>query len=299
MFVIDTVAIRCAWPLRLSSHEGWRFTWLRRDRDFSEPEDNNTHLASFAASHRILGIFIRGDGSYITSVKVSLPRLVHGDNAQLIQNQHEADQALETLQDIVGEIADTSRGSNHFTRVDLCWQFEHDPAALIRAHRHCVYPRCKLSKREFGDRSAAWEYSGKRIVMYDKSLQRTGRPGNVVRVEVQLRKEPLKNFLGEDGQVRTLDFERCYHVFRRVLTTFAPSVNVHSPRNIYEALAILEREASEAGRDSPLSLVLDTMNARTGREWRRLITAALLRLEHFQWEQELPESGPPTPVSAT
>ena len=299
MFVIDTVAIRCCWPLHRLSHEDWRFTWQKKDLDFDERDEYDAALRTIFGYHRIFGIYIHGSGSRITSMKASLPRLIHGDNAELIQNQQEVEQALQTLRDIVGEIADTSSAWHHFTRVDLCWQFQHDPAALIRAHRHCVYPRCQVSKREFGDRSAAWEYTDKRITIYDKVLERTGRPGDIVRVEVQLRKESLKRFLGEEGVVGSLDFSRCYQVFRRILTTFAPSVTVQIPRDLYEALAIIDREAGEAGRASPLSLFLSALNSRTGREWRRRITAAQLRREHFQWERVLAESGPPTPVSAT
>ena len=36
MFVIDTVAIRCCWPLHRLSHEDWRFTWQKKDLDFDE-----------------------------------------------------------------------------------------------------------------------------------------------------------------------------------------------------------------------------------------------------------------------
>jgi hypothetical protein len=133
--------------------------------------------------------------------------------------------------------------------------------------------------------------------MYDKSLKDRRTPGDVVRVEIQLRDAPLKQSLaGGEEYVTELDFAQCYQAFRTLLITFAPSQPVSTPQDKYEALALIERQAQAAGIDSPVELLLSTMKARTAREWRRLITAAQLRLENFRWEEVLPESGPPDPI---
>ena len=119
-----------------------------------------------------------------------------------------------------------------------------------------------------------------------------------MRVEVQLRKQALKKYLGGDNQqVTQLNFARCYQVYREVMTTFAPSVTVDTPTTFYEALAVVEENAHAAGSPSPMDIILSTMNERTGRDWRRKFTAAQLRRENFLWEEKLPESGPPDIVN--
>ena len=298
--MIDTISFKCNWPLKVTSHSDWRFVSRIEDIPVPQGQETGGQCKSFTATHYLCGIYLRGSASRIKLVKVSLPRLVHGDNADLIESQQQIDEALNCLLSLLEEIADTSTPLQHFTRVDLCWQFRHSPAALIRAHRHCVFPRCQPSKREFGDYSAAWEYHGKRIIIYDKKLKRTRIHGDVARVEVQLSKEPLLQYLGHgDAHVTRLNFAQCYQAYRTLLITFASSVFVTSPGTIYETLALMEGNALSAGLESPVESYISSLNPRTARDWRRRITAANLRRENFRWEDILPESGPPDPTSAS
>lgn len=299
IFVIDTISFKCNWPLRMLTHNDWQFTWQQRDLPTGEDESECSSPRTFKAKHRLFRIHIEGVGDRISLVNVALPRMIHANNAVLIQGQEQVDEALGNLNNIIDEIADTSSSLLYFTRVDLVWQFQHSPAALIRAHRHCVFPRCQVNKREYSERSASWDYCDKRIIMYDKRLKDRRAPGNVVRVEVQLHKEPLKQYLAGDADyVTELNFARCYQAYRTLMITFAPSQPVTTPQNKYEAFALMERQAQAAGIDSPMELFLSTMKPRTAREWRRQFTSAQLRIENFRWEDVLPESGPPIPVSA-
>lgn len=295
--MIDTITFKCYWPLTSMTGEYWLFTRIARDLPVPDGEEEGCTSIIFTAYHQILGIHIQGHGNHITSVNVSLPRIIHGENATLIENQEQIDTALEHLIDIVGGIADTSSPILYFTRVDLCWHFQHSPASLIRAHRHCVFPRCQIKRREFSERSASWDYSDKRIIMYDKQFKELKRPGDIVRVEVQLRGKCLKRYLANgEEDVTQLRFALGYHAFREIMTTFAPSVIVNSSNNIYEGLANLENRVLAAGLESPIESFLTSINSRTARDWRKRMTAAHLRVENFQWENVLPEIETPAPI---
>ena len=138
-----------------------------------------------------------------------------------------------------------------------------------------------------------------RLSMYDKQYKRLSTPGDITRVEIQLSKKKLRQLLGNQGEkVTELDFNSCYRVFRNQLITFAPSVEVDSPRDIYEGLALLEQRVTAHGLPSPSELLLSTMPSRTGRDWRKKITAAQLRHENFQWEHVLPIDHPPEVINA-
>ncbi len=298
MFVIDTISFKCHFPIT-EINDDWQLThWSTR----ITPEicdDPITYRETFRAHHVIFGIFITGYSDTITSVKVSLPRLIHGDNARLIENQEQVDTAIDSLFHVLSDIANTTSGIEYYTRVDLCWQFHFPPDRLIRAHRNCRFPRCRRPNTRFRDRSASWDYEGKRFAMYDKTLERENRNGDISRIEIQLSNAPLRRYLanGRD-QVAELDFNLCYRAYRDLMITFAPSVEVDAPRDIYEAIAILEEEAAENGTTSPMDLILQCLNTRTASDWRRKVTAAQLRREQFQWETVLPESGPPEAVCA-
>lgn len=299
LLVIDTISFKCEMELNVHTHDDWRFHQITEAVNPNSEGDECLTAKSFKASHGLFGIYVSGREGMITHVKVSLPRMLHGDNAELLVDQEQVDAAMGNLFDVLSEIADTSSGLSHFTRVDIVWQFNEPPIPLIRAHKFCKFPRCRRPQVSHSESSSSWNYDGMRIIMYDKVLQMSKRAGDITRVEVQLSKGRLKKYLSDSvSPVQRLDFNCCYRAYRKIMTTFAPSVSVDTPRDIYESMAILEADAAAGQRTSPMSLLLSSMNTRTANDWRRKVTAASLRRVNFQWENVLPKNEPPAAVAA-
>ncbi len=136
--------------------------------------------------------------------------------------------------------------------------------------------------------------------MYDKGrevtrryMQGSGLPSNLLRVEIQLRKDPLKAELGGGEYPKGLIFFDCYQAFRNMMLKFAPPQEISVPKDIYGAIAIFEQTGRTFSGQTHLELITSTMPARTAREWKRRVSQASLQSVQFDWAEKLPEMGLP------
>jgi len=253
------------------------------------------HEQSCSFDDQATGYHAHGQQGDVVYHRASLPRLLHGDNGNLIKNQTELDAALDRLKQKAGELGTSCTPDSHFTRVDLVWQFRGDPAQYVQAHRNCRHARIRSDVIRYEQRSLALKGSELRISIYDKTLERFKRHGNIVRVEAQLRGRLLKEQLGDGDPVQTLDFDKCYQAFRRIMLGFIPP-GIPQASGIAQLLAIGEREQWESGGVAAFDLYTKGMSER---HIRRLKSdMALVRPAVFQidWSQLLPANGPPAPV---
>lgn len=299
-FVIDTVGFRCNWPIECLDPLEWNIERVYNERVLQSDNEQWSGLFKVRAYHKALGIRASGDGSRITYVQVSIARVLHGDNGNLIKSQTEVDEALNAVKGCFDGFAITTNGIVSFLRVDIGLHFQCNPVEIIRAHRHCRYPRTRRPRTDFGEHSAAWAYDGRRIIMYDKGremtrryMQNEGLASGLLRVEIQLSKGPLKRALGYDNYPTELDFVRCYHAFREMMLNFAPAMEIAAPTNIYSAIATLEQSGMVVGGQTPLEMMTSGMEPRTAREWRRRVSQSAVQMVGFDWAQILPEDGPP------
>lgn len=157
-------------------------------------------------------------------VEGSLPNFVHGTNGKLLKTAAELTDAWLQLQEWLSTIF-TPPKSIEFLRVDLCWQFVGDIKLFIASHRSIRHPQIRGLPFIKPDESL-WYGSGNgslRIRMYDKTREMTGKAGNIVRVEVVMRKKKLRMELnGNLSPVTSLDFGACYQAYRRILLQFNP-----------------------------------------------------------------------------
>jgi hypothetical protein len=225
-------------------------------------------------------------------IEASLPKLLHGHNGMLIDNQRELDDALNKLYKLVDEVCDPAddAADDTFIRVDLAWQFKGDPEAFKAAHRNCHHRRIRKDAGEYDGQGIYWKGTQLRVRFYDKCLSQLKRPGDVVRVEVQLRGNTLrKAFTGsEHGDLRTLSFWRCYEVFREFVCGFCPAPIPRVP-NLAHLLTLGEVEEwkTKAGV-SQFDIWKIGVSPRHVSRMRRDMASLRPKVHHIDWETLLP-----------
>jgi hypothetical protein len=292
--MIDTVTIFKPQELVESDiPSSYRLTVFRQPHARGRPISGPTTSISYDDPDT--GYHAYGEDGSIRYHRASLPRLLHGQNGNLIKDQVELDRALELLHAKSDEIGNLARSGYHFTRVDLVWQFRGDPARFILAHRHARHPRLRGDPVLYEARSLALEGSEMRIDIYDKTREQFKRNGDIVRVEVQLRGERLKEELGAGNRVTKLDFGDCYTAYRRIMLGFCPAA-IPDVGTIGHFLAIGEREDWQAEGIPAFEIYTADLSDRQRRRLQKQMAAARPTVHQIDWAQLLPADGPPKPV---
>lgn len=219
--------------------------------------------------HAATDLRMGGSGTCVDWVEVSLPRVLHGSNDRLLSTSEELKESVDGALALVRTLVDRPR-VDHFTRVDLVWQFAADPVDWINALRRARHPSIRKPTQEFFDESLHWAGREVHGRLYDKGKECGKEPGKVARFEWQLRGKALPRLLGSHGKVgmaEVVDFQREYRVYRDLCSGFEPRTLV-KPRTLPEFFVYCD---SEGLRDQHGRTVLDIYGAgRSARTMRRL-----------------------------
>lgn len=303
--MIDTVIARVNWPTIKNWDNDWFRDFYHKEIEVTwedEPEKVDTRIY---ANHKHLGIRAYAKNNRFYSVQFSLPRLIHGDNGELIRSQDQIDKAHENLINAMEGVADVTGGIIEYSRIDLALHFHCNPKSIIAAHRNCSYPNTKKpGLKEITESSAIWNYTGRTFAFYDKGKQKLAAFGgpeketNILRVEVRLTKNPLCKLLGGGTPPTEINFSDCYNVYRSELLAFAPHLKFPVANTKEQALAILDKNCEKIGGLTPSQIFTQHMTPPTSRRWRRRIADAHAALLDFNWADRLPEDGPPPFIDA-
>lgn len=295
--MIDTV--RMFFPherLPIIPHD-WDF--ISHHSDKVRPDGTVSRREGFKYEHRSTGLRATGDENEIKWIEVSLPRLLFGHNGRLITSQKEIDLAMRMVSRLLKEIGVQQTALRYFTRVDLVWQFQGDPAAFIAAHRNCKHRSIRKEAGSFDNNSLFWQGSQMRVSMYDKVLEQTAKRGDVVRVEVQLRGKRLKSELSDDeySNVTGLSFHDCYQAYRRILLGFRPA-GLPKVGTVAELLALADRHGWTANGVRAFDLWARGKSAKQISRVRQQMDALRPEVHQIDWNKLLPVNSPPPIVEA-
>jgi hypothetical protein len=290
--MVDTV--RFFQPHELFEHAGLRPGWRSRP---SIVQDELSQKQTFALDHLATGYWTSGERGHTLRHCASLPRFLFGNNAKLIQDQAQLDASLAKLFEKATELGRPTTEAVQFTRVDLVWQFQVDIQLFIQAHRNSRHSRIRSDPFLYEKRSLIFKGSEVKIRMYDKlrEMFKNKRNGNVLRVEVELHGDRLKEELGGGEQVTSLNFDQCYQAFRHVMIGFEPPP-VPNAGGIAEVLATGMREGWTAGGVPFFEWYTRNMSVRNISRLRRQIEALRPTFYQIDWSKLLPADGPPPPV---
>lgn len=288
--MVDTVSLFAPHEVVRRPPLNWGLKRIWRRQTHGEIEtDVYEHLES--------GLRVSGSDGEVTKMEVSLPRLLHGTNAKLIKSERELDDALSQALALVRQFAvPTTMEKFWFGRADLVWQFRGNPSDFIKAHWHLRHKRVRRETGHYDGQSLYWPGCGFRVRMYDKGLEQTGKPSDVVRVEVQLRGKRLRQLFGvQEAGLTALDFAQCYSVYRRILLEFDPKplTEIHG---LTELLAIGEKAGWSYQGISAFDLWARRKNPRHAKAVKRKVAKVVLHDSTIKWHDLLPEDGPPPAV---
>jgi hypothetical protein len=176
-------------------------------------------------------------------VEVSLPRLLFGHNGKLLSWQSDINAALLKADSLLDRFSLALHSGRVFKRVDLVWQFQGNSVDFVAAHSHCRHPMMHDTPIEYGDTGLEWRGSKLKIKMYDKLLEQTKRPGNVIRLEVELRGKRMKSLLANGAQVTSLNFGTCYLTYRSIVQKFSTKL-VPKITDTIDLLAFVQQKYS-------------------------------------------------------
>lgn len=223
--------------------------------------------------------------------QASLPRVLFGNNGSVIAWQHEIDEALATLNKALDLISRRVSKGEVFTRVDLVWQFDVQPSEFHRALLYVRHPLIRQNPIDYGNKGLEWRSrsrgAGCKIVGYDKLLKDTKTPGNVTRLEVQLRGSRLKQLVGSGASVTRLDFAQCYQAYRTIIQKFRPK-----PVPKIAAVVDLIAYANTLGVDLWPHWSQHYRNSRSLNRARRQFAARKLTYSCLNWDALLPNRYP-------
>ena len=241
------------------------------------------------------GFHVHGEGDKLLYFRVSLSRLLHGENGLLLENQTEVDAAMNLLWDKIAALGSILSGDFWFTRIDLVWQFRGDTSSFVRAHRLCRHPLIRADFVCYGPRSCALKGKEMRISIYDKTRERFKYDGDVVRIEIKLSGDRLKQFLGQGEKVTSLNFDACYDAYRDIMRGFQPAA-MPIVKSRASFLAIAERADWNFNGVSAFELYTAGMSSRQIFRLRKDMQGLCPSVFEIDWSELLPADEPPPPV---
>lgn len=242
---------------------------------------------TFRLSHKSTGLVAVFGFSELRYARVSLSRILFGDNGYLISRQSHITTALRAVDTLLDAISRKMSVTRTFSRVDLVWQFERAPADFHAAHSHCVHPLIRKPVVDFNNNGLEWRGTKIKIKMYDKLLKHSTRPGNVYRVEVELRGRRLRKILGHGQPITALDFLDCYATYRQLLCGFTtkPQPNIS---DIVDLIAY----AQKLGLDLWPYWSCTYKNRQSRNRARKQLLARKLTYFAVDWKKLLPATRP-------
>lgn len=260
-------------------HPGWAQTnWERTPEMGADPE------ATWLWQHHETGMRIGGNEYGARWAEVSAPRVLFGANHRCIRNADQLSQALYGSCEIARQILPGFE-FNHFTRVDLVYQFRKDPRWLVSVHRNQRHPWVRSHGCEWFGESISWIGKETRIRLYDKAKEVENKAGDVARLEAQLRGAKLRKLIAghQKRKVEALTWDRCLRAYEWLLMGFQP-VSAAKVSGLTEFLVLAEQEGWRAsdGRTA-VEIWLEQKSDRQRRRTRREMNRVRLKRNEWDW----------------
>lgn len=226
LFMLDTVRARYQSETDLAP-QGQRWDYreeTKMDKKLNIPGQTRTWFLNDSLAR----LWIRNDKNL--TVEASLPKIVHGNNFQLLINPSRAIVCLdELIGDHVDGVKDTLSDFS-YSRVDYCHNFdvgrENIPQYIKGFSRLTPLPKKTLHNDE---ETISWQSNGRMIRAYnkEKELQASRCPEyelarGILRAEVEIRRrsQVLNRVLNRIGKTSltlkdALDFDVAYHVLEK------------------------------------------------------------------------------------
>lgn len=237
--------------------------------------------------HTSSGLRVGGSAEAAEWVEVSLPRLVYAHNG-IVLRPEDLEKAYATLERLLTIAAPAAR-LNKLLRLDLVCQFQADVRDWIVMLRNSPHPRVRRKSKEWFDSGLTWPGQYVYVNLYDKSLEKFKRPGNVARLEFQLKGRAIADGLWTSAG---FNFQACYNHYRTLCLGFEAR-SLPAPSNLVEFLAWLDRSNVLIEGLRPVDVYLGHKGRSQRYNLRKQIRRASYEVKCIDWQSLLPESSFP------
>ena len=313
--MIDTIRNRIRRRARYSRNEIFRRVrsmadwWIKEKRIYAD----GGYASGYMLTHTRKKLRLFGADDIIYDVECSLPRMLFQENSYLISSQDRIEAALREMESVISHMAIPPENEGppayEFSRLDLVTQVRIPdvPASrFLQTFAGMSHPRCRTEDSVYRRRGssiyAAFDARHLRISGYDKELERTEAPGDVVRLEMRLKGGVLKRVLGPSPSEypTTLNFDECYRAYRDIMLEF-PAVKFSSPprdRGIRSFLLRVLQWAAGQGWKMPdgrslIDCLADYVERQTHRKYVRDVAVSQFQELGIQWPDLFPPTWPP------
>lgn len=221
---------------------------------------NDSRFQKFRLECAPIGLRVWGDQFKITSVEVSLPRILFGHNGRLIQDEQSFIAAMVWLNYFLRSILDPLPPNDglipglsartpdcHFTRIDLCWHLP-GTSGVLASLGNAQHERIRSLPSFIRGETVSLRGSFLQIVAYDKVREMRlmrGISSEIHRVEIRFKNKALTEvYPYADGNgYRHLTFSWGEQMMRKVASeTHARILPSLPEKGIHQFLAFLETE---------------------------------------------------------
>lgn len=261
------------------------------------------------------GMFITGDEKQSYIIQCSLPRVLFGDNTNLIKDENSLNQAFDKMRLQMLEVLEFDT-IPRWTRLDLVWNFIGDIDEYIATFQNTKHPSVRNPVRVFQGESITWGGKYTTLQIYDKLKEKgaagyrtSERRNTIVRCELRKTIRTSKKDLNTKNDLTMQlcepvingylpNFNKLYKYYREQVTLLSPkSIPSIASRSPLDFLAYLQANQLKDHNDTPLvSLYLSQRSKASKYRLMRELKARVLRYKFISFNAMLPEDRTPTPI---
>ena len=305
--MFDTIRGKLSMPwikgIEIQPPEGWEIR-----TGTVEDKEGITHTIRTAV-HKESGMYIKGDDFGTHIIQVSLPRMLHGENTELIKSQEELDVAWDKFRLLQRQVMQFDQ-IPRWTRVDMVWNFIGSIDDYITAFQNSKHPKVRAAVRVYKGQSIQWGGKVLTIQIYDKLQEKkkvVGSGKTLVRAEIRQKVNQTASERKDNpffricrqtigGYVPT--FKQGYEYYRDLMIQLSPKeIPQLASRSPLDFLAYLE--ANNMVNAEGTSLVDIYMNGKSKSQRYRImkeLKGRVLRHKFISFRELLPTDRTPQPV---
>jgi hypothetical protein len=286
MSTLDTVRFDlkpAAWTGKLPP--GWKdIRGTRSELHGTEKTDTGYRMLQ----HQTTGLRVGGSPSDALWLETSMPRLVHPSNGILLR-PGQVPLAVERCRELLDAAAPAS-SLEEMTRADLALHFREHPDNVIQALRGLKHPKVRRAAREFFGTGLEWPGANVHARFYDKRMEQDRRPGDVMRLEFQVRG---RKHLPAIWNGRDFDMATAHRSYRRLALGFQPRP-LTRPADLAGFLAWLDRSNVLVRDERPAEVFLSMKSSvRYRQHLRAQMRRAIVPEFVLDFTRLIPETGSP------
>lgn len=282
--MIDTLRVRLEAKDWKEAPSGWKASHNSGTNLLLDGTEEQ--FSSTLYQHEETGLRIGGSAQCPRWAEISLPKLIHGSNGILLK-ESECDRSARLLRGLIEQSVNAPEYLEP-ARIDLVGQFAGDLREWNSALRRVPHNKVRRAGLEFFDSGLVWPGKYLHARLYDKGLEQSGKPSNVVRLEFQTRSGVIPQGVVSAGL--KINYGTGYKSYRRFCTGFAPRT-VPKVTKVVELLAWCESCDFKFEGLTPAEVYFASFSIRQQRRLRRALAEVRLRYFKIDWEKLVPSSG--------